>query len=314
MKKKIYSYDDWLKGVVYLETSSTESTIYDTMPRRVKLDDFDTKSQEKIRIKQKEIFDVALDKLFIPFKNNILQRLDKSVFKRTFLERQITEIYKKSTFTQDFKPPSDTIESFNLLNTAQYFDEAFIDGYFDEPDFMNSPNFVFAPELDSKLYAHFLLQAFLWLRQLQIEHEEIKKPKVKRATTKKKVDSLHELFKSEIKQDPKFDSNYQSLLQDLVQVKNLKGDEMIEVISTRQYKWLTPRASGNIKMMVGFINVLIEAKLIDIESSGTTLSAINGTFNACVKSPTSFKTDSIINIDEAYKAPFRKIVMKNFNC
>jgi len=86
-KRKLYNYNDWLKGLVAFPYISIKSGVQ--LPKIVSWDDFAPEEALKVKKKQKEIFDVEVKKLLLKFKSSFKERYENVEDSDLFLSTQI---------------------------------------------------------------------------------------------------------------------------------------------------------------------------------------------------------------------------------
>jgi hypothetical protein len=171
MKKPIYSYSDWYKGKVYLETgaiiiSKTEKAI------KAQLDDFSEDTIKKIQSKQKEIFDTKCSAKLIEFKNVFKGRFKKSEAKELFLKHEIEDnriiLYLNPIQDLRFKNRSFIISKDDLFLMREYFYNQIIKGekYY---GFVHSPNFKIPYEkyTNDLVYTRVTFDYYNWLKEFR---------------------------------------------------------------------------------------------------------------------------------------------------
>lgn len=312
MGKSQYSYTDWWNGNVYLSSCGSVSNPDEVLPPQVNIEEFDKKSQNLIKSKQRELFEQMLTDIVEKYKQEISLRYNNSKYKNTFLEQKLNELQDIITFKQKFKPLNLLNEYDNLRWASDYYKQKFVEGNpIQEPDFMNSPNFKFAQPVPFQVRAHSWDLLRDWLLELydHLINAKLEKPEQKGGLNKRKIKphAFGDLFKDEFK------SQVSDFMDKLCNVRDLQEDLLVTKTESGGYYWNANGNMGNKKLMAGLIAVLQEEKIIDNYYSSTELlHALTTTFNCHIGGPAPFKTNGLNNVNEKYKMPFRDIVKNSF--
>jgi hypothetical protein len=168
MNKEKYTYKDWWEGIVYLETCPIKFTKGADVGIKVDLRKFSKIDAQKIRKKQKEIFEKQRDKNLKLFIDTFKKRFKNSDAKLDYLKREFVDVNNiisdESGLSPQFYNWNITIRREDLSEMRAYVKEQIIKGE-KNYGFIHSPNYIFQSKnkIPNEIYARISWDYFVWL-------------------------------------------------------------------------------------------------------------------------------------------------------
>lgn len=182
MQKEKFTFKDWCNGQFCMGTSSL---IYNNkLPKnikQVKWTDLSPKEADKIKIKQKEIFDSVKNESLENFIKVYQQQFEKSADRKLLHHRELSQV--NQILFRKFAPTEEVAISdhwnilfvnFQLQHLQNYINEHIVKGNPIDYSFIHHPNFLYQEKKHPPIpvYAQALWEYHQWLKNNEFENEQ----------------------------------------------------------------------------------------------------------------------------------------------
>lgn len=314
-----YSYNDWWNGNVFLKYCPI---IFDERdkPIGVEWKDFSEMDSQKIRLKQKELFEEEKKINLKKWKNIFSKRYQNSEIKQKYLFDEINHCndllfnkvdYQSEGWIYHYPQWNLGFEYVEIFEIQQYVEDILVKGKENKCDYIHSPNCPFKPKgkVQSQVFAQSVWEYYNWIKSFLPSHQEKnKKPlleKTKKKSTKEKKPKSILILKDIWEEDCKGTKKQYDLTINFLLEEYLPIDSSFITEISGNYYWNKVPQHGWVQYLAGFMYICIKQKWILNRYSAPKLKDILcRTFNIDEFDSKPFRSLFVSPPDNKYLKPF----------